>query len=61
MQHEKFEHQNIADTMENERFELQNDLQNAATSKEIVRKSQMPKTEKHNSQNTSGPIQKIPL
>ena len=64
MQHEKFEHQNIANTMENESSNskmLQIHLQNAATSKEIVQKSQIPKTENHNSQNTSGPIEKIPL
>ena len=40
---------------------LQKHLQNAATSKEIAQKSQIPKTEKHNSQNTSGPIQKNPI
>ena len=63
MQHKPFEHQHVANTMENERFELQNvakccwngsfQLQSAANSKETGqnRKSKNnAKAEKHNPQ-----------
>jgi hypothetical protein len=68
MQHEEFEHQHVASTMENERFELQNVVNTvemeASSSKMLQiarktgRKADPPpknKTEKTNSQNNSGP------
>ena len=70
MQHEEFEHQNVANTTENERFQLQNVAntvemaasnskmhQNAANSKKSAEKTDLKKTKRknHNSQNNSGP------